>query len=685
MTTPDFSVYADPSLPLHAPNFPLIDEKNYVGHVKAAIEIARARFDAVRNNPDSPTYANTITALENCDTELDQVLAVFYTLLSAESTDVMQTMAQEIGPLTSAFSNDIGLDEKIFARIDDLWNRRDALGLTDDEMTVLEKTWISFVRNGAKLDAAGKDKIRAIDSELSQLSPKFSDNTRQSANAFELLITDPDDLSGLPDSALAVAREEAEHRGHKDTWCFTLEFPSYIPFMTYADNASLREKLWRAFTARAFGDDFDNQDVVKKIVTLRAERAKILGYQTHADYVMERRMAKTVRAVHDFLDTLEGAGRPAAERDLQMIRNFASKQGHTEPLKPWDIAYWSEKLKQAEYDFEEELLRPYLPLDAVIQGVFTHAEKLFGIRCTPIDGIPTYHADVRTYEVKDMDGTLRGLLYADFHPRKGKRQGAWQGTIRDRCTSPTGEIELPLVTIVMNFSKPTKDTPSLLTFDEVETLFHEFGHALHSLLTDVNHGAISGTSVFGDFVELPSQLMENWLTQSETLNLFAHHYETDEKIPPEMITKLRASRNFMKGWQMVRQIAFCALDMAWHTLTNPEQVDNVLEFEKKATEKYAMLPYEGGCNSTSFGHIFAGGYSAGYYSYLWAQVLDADAFEAFLANGLYDQETGQSFRRNVLAKGGSKPPMELYTAFRGREPDPDALLRREGLLSQETS
>ena len=680
MTDIDFTPYADPALPLHAPNFSKIDESNFVAHVTEAIRIARERFAAIKADTAHPTYANTITALENCDRELDQVLAVFYTLFGAESTDAIQAMAQEIAPLTAAFSNDISLDPDIFKRIDTLWSERDTLDLSDEERTVLEKSWIGFVRNGAKLSDADKETLRTIDAELSTLSPKFSDNARLSANAFEMVVTDEGDLAGLPESAVTAAKETAEEKGHKGAWCFTLEFPSYIPFVTYADSRALREKMWRAFTARAFGDQYDNQDNVLKIVELRAKRAQLLGYNNHAHYTLERRMAENIETVEAFMAKLERAARPAAEHDLQLIKDFAVKNGFTDDLKPWDIAYWSEKLKKAEYDFDEEELRPYFPLESVIKGVFDHAEKLFGVVCTPVSGIPTYHPDVTTYEVKDKDGTLRGILYADFHPRPGKRQGAWQSTIRDRDTNPDGEVDLPLVSIVMNFTKPTKDSPALLTMDEVETLFHEFGHALHSLLTDINHGAISGTSVYWDFVELPSQLMENWLYEPETLNLFAHHYQTGEAVPAEMIKRLNNARHFMQGWFFIRQLAFCHLDFAWHSIESADGIDDVLSFEREAVDSLALLPYEGGCQSVSFGHLFAGGYSAGYYSYLWAQVLDADAFEAFLENGLYDPETGRKFRHEVLAKGGSKPPMDLYIAFRGREPDPDALLRRDGLL-----
>ena len=680
MSEIDFTPYADPALPLNAPNFPKIEEGNYIAYTKEAIRLARERFEMVISNPEAPTYANTITALEHCDTELEQVLSVFYTLLNAESTDTMQAMAQEIGPMTAEFSNDIGLDPVIFERIDDLWQRRDDLGLTNDEMMVLEKSWIGFVRNGAKLSDEDKEKLRTIDGELSKLSPKFSDNARLSANAFEMIVEDEAQLSGLPDSVKAGAKETAEEKGHKDAWAFTLEYPSYIPFMTYADNRELREKMWHAFSSRAFEDKFDNQDVIKQIVSLRIQRAQLLGYDTHADYVLERRMAENMNNVDSFLQTLEASARPSAEKDLEKIKAYAKQNGLIGDFKPWDMAYWSEKLKKANYDFDEEELRPYFPLNNVIDGVFTHAEKLFGVKVTPVDGLPVYHPDVTTYEVKDFDGTLRGLLYADFHPRPGKRQGAWQGTIRDRNTDKDGNVELPIVNIVMNFTKPTKDTPSLLTFNEVETLFHEFGHALHSLLTDINHGAISGTSVHWDFVELPSQVMENWLGEEETLNLFARHYETNDPIPTELIEKLKASRKFMQGWFYLRQVSLCRLDLAWHTLDSADGLDDVLNFEREAIEPYVLFDYEGGCTSTSFGHIFAGGYSAGYYSYLWAQVLDADAFEAFQETSLYDEVTGQKFRNEILARGGSRPPLELYRNFRGRDADPEALLRRDGLI-----
>jgi len=675
-----FRAYADPDLFLTAPDFPKINEKDYVPHVKEAIEIARRRIADVKSNPEEPTFDNTIIALEHADDELKKVSSVFYALLGAESTDTMQNMAQEIGPLISAFANDVGLDPDIFQRIDTLWQKRDSLDLSHEEMVVLENSWTGLVRNGAKLDDVGKQELRKIDEELSKLSPKFSDNALQATKSFELVITREDDLKGLPDNAIAAAKEAAEKKNIANGWLFTLDVPSYVPFLTYADNRELREKIWRASASRSFGGEHDNSHIVKEIVTLRHKRAQLLGYTSHADYILERRMAENPDTVQAFLDRLEKVARPRAQSELEMIQDFAAEKGFNDSLKPWDLAYWSEKLKKDKFDFDAESLRPYLPIDSVINGLFDHAGKLFGVKLTQLDDIPVYADDVRTYRVEDADGTLRGLLYADFYPRAGKRQGAWETEFRTRGMDDQKHVELPIVNIVMNFTKPTKDTPSLLTLDEAETMFHEFGHALHSLLTDVDHGSISGTAVYWDFVELPSQLMENWLGEAETLNSFARHYQTGEPIPSEMIQRMKDAQNFMKGWQMMRQVSLCKLDMAWHSMPEPGKIGDVLSFERQTTDQFALLPYEDGCVSTSFSHLFSGGYSAGYYSYLWAQVLDADAFEAFVEKGLYDQETGQRLRKEIYAKGGSDHPMVLYKNFRGREPDPDALLRRDGLI-----
>lgn len=657
--TPDFDTYKD--------NF------DYIAAIKDAIALARTRIADLKASGKSDF--SIIVELETCDEELGEILEVFYSLLGSDTNDAMQALAQEIGPISSAFSSEISQDEVLFEMVDRLWQNRESLN-DHVQLAVLEKHWKGFVRNGAMLDQAGKARLKEIDSEMSQLGPRFSDNLRKSAKAFEMLITDRADLSGLPESAVSAAKEEADAKGHKDAWLFTLDYPSYVPFMTYADNRTLREKMWRAFASRAFGDAFDNQDTVKRIVQLRHERANLLGYKTHADFVLERRMAESPARVMEFLMRQKDVAAPIARRELEELKAFAKQE-----LKPWDVGYFSEKLKKEKYDFDSELLRPYFSVDAVLKGCFTHCEKLFGLTFKEAKGYSVYHPEVQTYEVVDTaSGEALGLLYADFFPRDGKQSGAWQGTFRERRIMRDGKTGLPLSVIVCNFTKPTKDKPSLLSFDEVETLFHEMGHALHTLLTTIDYPSVSGTSVYWDFVELPSQIMENWLTEKETLDLFARHYETGETIPQKYIDALKKSQNFMSGWFVMRQLQFCLLDMGWHSHGAPGEITDVLSFERGILDPLALIPYEAGCVTTSFSHCFAGGYSAGYYSYQWAEVLDADAFALFKEKGLYNPETGRAFREHVLSKGGSEPPLALFRAFRGRDPDPDASLRRKGLL-----
>lgn len=648
------------------------DNFDYIAAIKERIAIARGRIDALKKSGKNDF--SIIVELETCDEELAEVLEVFYSLLGTDTNDAMQALAQEIGPISAAFSSEISQDEDLFKMVDALWEKRDTLN-NHVQLAVLEKHWKGFVRNGALLDRAGKTRLKDIDSEMSQLGPKFSDNMRKSAKAFELLITDKADLAGLPESATDAAKEEAQSKGHKDAWLFTLDYPSYVPFMTYADNRALREKMWRAFSARAFGDEFDNQETVKRIVSLRHERANLLGYKSHADFVLERRMAESPARVMEFLMRQKDVAQPIARREMQELKDFAGIE-----MKPWDVGYYSEKLKKQKYDFDSELLRPYFSVDAVLKGCFTHCEKLFGLTFRDTQGYSVYHPEVQTFEVVDTDsGKALGLLYADFFPRDGKQSGAWQGTFRERRIMRDGKTGLPLSVIVCNFTKPTADKPALLSFDEVETLFHEMGHALHTLLTVIDYPSVSGTSVYWDFVELPSQIMENWLTEKETLDLFARHYETGETIPQKFIDALKRSQNFMSGWFVMRQLQFCLLDMAWHS-KDPSGIERVLEFERSVLDPLALIPYEGGCVTTSFSHCFAGGYSAGYYSYQWAEVLDADAFALFKEKGLYNPEVGRAFRDHVLSKGGSEPPLALFRAFRGRDPDPDASLRRKGLL-----
>ncbi len=666
---------------INAPDFSRYDDSyDYIAAVRAGIALARDRVAALKASGRQDF--SVITELETCDQELGETLEIFYSLLGTDTTDRLQALAQDIGPISAEFSSEISQDQDLFRLVDTLWQKRDGLNLNKAQYATLEKHWKGFVRNGALLDDAGKARLKDIDSEMSKLGPLFSDNARKSGKAFTLTVRDAAQLAGLPESAVAAAAEEAEAKGQTGAWLFTLDYPSYGPFMTYADARDLREKMWRAYATRAYGDDFDNCDTIFKIVRLRHERANLLGYKTHADFVLERRMAETPTRVMAFLGRLRDVGRPQAKAELAELQSFVRELGGPDPIKPWDIAYYSEKLKQKKYAFDSEQLRPYFPVDAVLKGCFAHCEKLFGLTFKPATGYPVYHPDVQTFEVTDSaSGTTLGLLYADFFPRDGKRSGAWQGTFRERRIMRDGTTGLPLSAIVCNFTKPTRDKPSLLTFDEVETLFHEMGHALHTLLTEIDYPSVSGTSVYWDFVELPSQVMENWLSEKATLDLFARHYQTGDTIPQPMIDALKASQNFMAGWTLLRQVQLGWLDMAWH-MTDPAAIGDVLAFERAVLDPMALLPYEGGCISTSYSHIFAGGYSAGYYSYQWAEVLDADVFALFLEKGLYHAETGRAFREHVLSRGGSEPPLDLFVRFRGREPDPDAALRRKGLLNQ---
>lgn len=662
------------------PSFPDIKTEDFLPAIKEGIEIARKRIEAIKSNTEEPNFDNTILALETADEELGDASSVFYNLLSAESNDEMQVLAQEIGPIQAEFSNDVTLDEALFQKIDAVWEKKDALDLTAQQLSVLEKTWVGFVRNGAKLDSDKKEKLRQIDAELSQLSPKYSDNVLKNTNAFTLFVDDEARLAGIPDNVVASVQEKAAEKGKEGQWCFTLDMPIYIPTLTYAKDRDLRETLWRASANRAFKNEFDNCDCLKEIVKLRHKRANLLGYNTHADYVLERRMAKDTGTVMAFLDRLVDMAKPSAEADLNRVRDLAKEIDGLDDVKPWDVGYYSEILKKREYDFDTEALRPYFQIDNVIQGAFDHAEKLFDLEVKESKDYPVYHEDVRSFEVFDkVSGDFYGVLYADFHPRAGKRAGAWKTSFRDRGFNKEGGMDCPIISIVCNFTKPTKDKPALLSLDEVETLFHEFGHALHALLTKADYKSVSGTSVLWDFVELPSQIMENWLVYKETFDLFARHYETGETIPADMLEKLKKSQNFMAGWMTMRQAGLGLLDMAWH-MADPESIGGVEEFEIDAMQKTTLMTREPSCTSTAFGHIFAGGYSAGYYSYFWAEVLDADAFELFLEKGLYDKETAHAFRDKILAKGGADEPMALFVDFRGREPDPDALLRKKGLL-----
>jgi peptidyl-dipeptidase Dcp len=672
------------SLPNNVPPFDKIKEEHYLPSVQAAIEEARASIEAIKANPEAPTFANTVAAMETSGERLGTITTIFYNQLSAAGTDALEELAQEIGPLSSNFGSDVIMDAELLKRVKAVYDVRETLTLTNEEKTILDDCYKGFVRGGALLNEEDKQKLRKINEQLSVLGPDFANNAKKSAESFTMIIDNEDDLKGLPPTSVIAAAEEAEERGHKGKWLFTLDYPSFGPFVTYADNRALREKMWRAFGTRAYKDEFDNCENILKIVSLKNERAKLLGYKHHADFVLEQRMAKSPDTVMGFLKKLLATYKPAAQKDLADLKAFASESGFEGDIMPWDIAYYSEKLKEKLFQFSSEDFRPYFPLEPVLTGTFEHFSKLFGITFTPSNKYPLWHEDVMTYDVTDSkSGDFMGVFYADFYPRKGKKQGAWMTSYREQGTFTEG-MKRPLVAIVCNFTKPTKEAPSLLTHDEVLTLFHEMGHAMHMMLSNVKYPSHSGTSVLWDFVELPSQVQENWAFTKETLDLFAKHYQTGESIPQDLLDKLYASKNFFVGWMGLRQANLGLLDMAWHS-ADPATIKDVAEFEDATTKDTSLFPRMAGPTSTSFTHIFGGGYSAGYYSYKWAEVLDADTFELFMEKGLYDAETATRYKTEILAKGGSEDPATLYRNFRGRDADPDALLRREGLLASKAA
>ena len=685
MTNP---LLADSTLPNMAPPFAQIEEAHYKPAIEAAIEEARTNYDAIKNDPATPTFENTIHAMESASETLGSVSSVFYNQLSCVGGDALHKLAEEIGPITANFSSDIILDPDLFARVKAVYDARETLDLTPEQTTLLEDSYKDFVRGGALLDEDKKKRLREITESLSTLGPSFMNNAKKSAEAFDLIIEDKAELAGLPNSAIEAASLNAKENGHEGKWRFTLDYPSFGPFIQFADHREYREKIWRAFSSKAWKDEFDNGENIKQIIALKSERAKLLGFDTHADYVLERRMAKTPDTVLEFLEKLKSAYLPAAKKDLESLQKFAAEEGLEDDLKPWDVGYYSEKLKQKLFDFSSEDFRPYLPLDSVLQGCFTHFSKLFGILFKPAPngngGYETWHEDVKVFEVYEQErGTLVGTLFADFHPRAGKKDGAWKTSYRAQGLYK-GKVMRPIIAIVCNFTKPTEDKPSLITHGEVTTLFHEMGHAIHGLLSNVTYRSLAGTSVLWDFVELPSQVQENWCFEKETLDMFAEHFETEEKIPEDLIEKLRAAKNFMGGWGGLRQVNFGMMDMAYHTC-DPAEIEDVAAFEDKVTAETSLFPRLAGPMSTSFNHIFAGGYSAGYYSYKWAEVLDADTFELFLERGLYDAETAAKYKSEILEKGGSEHPSILYKNFRSRDADPDALLRREGLLGDKVA
>jgi len=672
------------SLPNKAPAFDRIEVEHYLPAIEEAIKEARSNIEAIKNNPTEPDFVNTIEALETATETLGTVASIYYNQLGATGGDALQELADEIGPMNANFSSDIILDEALFARIKTVHDKKDTLDLTQEQQTLLEDSYKDFVRGGALLPEDKKQRLREISEELSKIGPAFANNISKSSEEFELVIADEADLAGLPEGVIEGARHAAEEKDLPDnTYLFTLDYPSYIPFVQYADSRDLREQMWRAFASRAWSEDgkgqYDNADNIIKILKLRKERANLLGYKTHADFVLENRMAKDSETVLEFLNTLKGAYKKAAAQDLEQLKAFAKERDGITELKPWDVAYYAEKLKEKIYEFSSEDLRPYFPLDHVLKGCFEHFTRLFDLDFKENTDYAIWHKDVKAYDVFDKNtGAFVSTLYADFHPRSGKKSGAWKTSYRDQGLFK-GKVERPIIAIVCNFTKPTKDKPSLLTHGEVTTLFHEMGHAVHAMLSDVRYRSCAGTNVRWDFVELPSQVQENWCFEKEALDLFARHYETGETIPQDLIEKLKNAQNFMIGWAGLRQVTFGLLDMAWH-LADPEDITDVAAFEDEQTKDTTFFPRYAGPFSPSFAHIFAGGYSAGYYSYKWAEVLDADTFELFKEKGLYDKDTADRYRNEILSKGGSIEPDILYRNFRGRDADPDALLRREDLL-----
>lgn len=652
---------------------------DYIPAISEAIEEAKKNVAAIKIQTET-SFENTILALEQASEKVDRISNIYFNLFSAEASTEHQALAQQISPILSAFSSDVSLDEKLFQKIKFVYDHRNDLGLKGEELKLTDKMYKDFSRNGALLDATKKEELRKLDQELSVLSPQFSENVLKATNAFELWISDEAQLADLPEGVREAAAMAAEAKAKKGQWLFTLQAPSLIPFLTYSSVRELREKIWRANSSKAFGGEFDNQDIVKKIVTLKAKRAEMLGYKNHAEYVLEERMAKNSETVFTFLKRLLEPSKVAAARDLKEVQDFRQQLEGTSEIKPWDFAYYSEKLKEQKYAFNEEELRPYFKLENVIDGVFEHSRKLFGLVFKPTTSVPVYHPDVKTFEVfNEKDNAYIGLFYMDFFPRETKKGGAWMTNYREQGLWGS-EVKRPHVSIVCNFTKPTTTKPSLLSYDEVRTLFHEFGHALHGLLSQCKYRSISGTNVYWDFVELPSQIMENWTEEKEGLDLFAKHYETGAPIPTELVAKIKKASLFQSGWMSLRQVSFAWLDMTWYT-SDASKINDVDAFETTATEITRLLPKEQGTNqSCSFGHIFGGGYSAGYYSYKWAEVLDADAFEYFKEKGLYNQEVAAKFKNSILSRGGTAHPMDLYKEFRGREPDPNSLLRRSGLL-----
>ncbi|SKB65211.1 peptidyl-dipeptidase Dcp [Sphingobacterium nematocida] len=659
--------------------FSKINTEEYILAFEEAIQKTKDEIDAIVNNPEPASFVNTLEAMAFSGMTLDRLSNIFFNLHSAETNDELEKIAQEVAPKLSALGNDITLNFDLFKRIQEVYEQQDNLSLTPEQHTLLEKSYKDFVRNGALLQDGDKEELRQIDAELAVIKLKFGENVLAETNAYQLLIEEESDLSGLPEGVIEAAKALAESQ-EKEGWLFTLDYPSYIPFMTYADNRALRQELALAAGRKAFqNNEYNNESNVLKIAQLRFRRAQLLGYATHAHFVLEERMAQSPDKVKEFLQDLLEKAKPAAEREFQELTDFAKKTDGITQLQKWDGAYYAEKLKQERFNLDDEKLKPYFQLEKVLEGAYETARLLYGLHFKEITTIDKYHEEVQTFEVTNDDGELVSIFYTDFFPRKGKRNGAWMTSFKPQYQYQ-GIQERPHVSIVCNFTRPTPSKPSLLTFQEVTTLFHEFGHALHGMLADTTYPSLSGTSVYWDFVELPSQIMENWCYEKEALALFAKHYETGENIPMELVEKIKESASFQEGMATVRQISFGLLDMGWHG-GDPNLIKSLKAFETEQFASTQLYPdVADNAMSPSFSHIFNGGYSSGYYSYKWAEVLDADAFDYFKENGIFNKEIATKFKDNILSKGGTEHPMTLYLRFRGQAPQVEPLLKRAGLL-----
>ena len=661
--------------------FDKIKNEHYEPAMLEGIKLHEAEIEAIINNHEAPTFANTIVAYEKSGKFLDRVTTVFGNLRSAETNDDLQKIAQKMIPLLSEHSNNISLNEKLFQRVKAVYKQKSKLSLTIEQAKLLDDIYDGFVRRGANLQGEARNKYRELSKKLSTLTLQFGENNLKETNNFQLVLTQKEQLAGLPEGIVEAAAQTAREKG-VEGWVITLHAPSYVPFMTYASNRELRKELYMAYNTKCTKDnEFNTLDIVKDLVNTRMQIAQLLGYKSYADYTLKERMAENSKNVYKLLDQLLDAYTPTAKAEYNEVQTFArSTQGKEFRLMPWDWSYYSDQLKNKKFSLNDEMLRPYFELSNVKEGVFGLATRLYGITFRKNSEIPVYHPDVDAYEVLDKDGSFLAVLYTDFHPRAGKRAGAWMTSFKGQwIDDQTGENSRPHITLVMNFTKPTESKPALLTFDEVNTFLHEFGHGLHGIFANTHYESLSGTSVYRDFVELPSQIMENFAVEKDFLSTFAKHYQTGEIIPDTLVQRIIDSSNFNVAYACLRQVSFGLLDMGWYTRTTPFTGD-VKAYEQKAWEKAQILPVvEGTCMSAQFSHIFAGGYSAGYYSYKWAEVLDADAFSLFMQKGIFNQEVAQSFRNNILSKGGTEHPMTLYKRFRGQEPSIDALLIRNGI------